>query len=207
MADVLPDLVTDACCLINLYAAQRILVLVPAPKPARRRKIIGQEQSKSKPGLPFNLHASSKVVQETLYIRKPDEEDESRLVEALIDLTPMVTDGLIDLCDLQDQTEIELFVQLATTLDDGEATSMAIAKTRGWGLASDDRKARRLAGQLGINVVTTAELVKAWSESTNATDDDVVQVFQNIQTYARFLPHKTMPLHQWWVDTINKAPK
>jgi predicted nucleic acid-binding protein len=205
MADVIPDLVTDACCLINLYAAQRILVLLPRPKPARRRKIVGLE--KAKPALPFSLHASSKVIQETLYIRKPDEEDENRLVEALIDLTPHVSDGLLHLCDLQDQAEIELFVQLATTLDDGEAASMAIAKTRGWGLATDDRKARRIAGQLGVNVVTTAELVKSWSENTNATDNDVAQVLQNIQSFARFIPHKTMPLHKWWTDSIRTTSK
>jgi predicted nucleic acid-binding protein len=208
MADVNLDLVTDACCLINLCAAQRILVSPPPPKSARpRRRIVALEQSKSKLALPFHLHIPSKVVQETLYIRKYDEEEENRLVEARIDLTPIVRDGLLHLCDLQDQAEIALFVQLATTLDDGEAMSIAIAKTRGWGLASDDRKARRLAAQLGVSVLTTAEMVKSWSENTSAADNDVTQVLQNIQTFARFIPHKTMPLHRWWLDAINKPSK
>ena len=64
---------------------------------------------------------------------------------------------------------------------------MAIAKTRGWGLASDDRKARRLAGQLGVNVVTTAELVKSWSENTKAPDDDVAQVLRRLESRVRAL--------------------
>ena len=201
MADVIPDLVMDACCLINLYAAQNILA--PALKATSpRRRIAGIEKPKARPALPFNLHVSSKVVKETLYIRKPDEEDANKLVEALIDLTPLVDDGVLHLCDLQGQTENDLFVQLATTLDDGEAMSMAIAKTRSWSLASDDRKARRLAGQLGVNLLTTAEVVKTWMESTKASDDDVREMLRRIQTFARFIPHRTMPLYQWWIDTV-----
>jgi predicted nucleic acid-binding protein len=183
-AAVFPDLVVDACCLINLYAAESILAL-----------------------LAFKLHVPAKVIQEVLYIRKPDEEDEKRLVEAAIDLTPMVNKGLLHACDLQDQAEIDLFVQLATTLDDGEAVSMAIAKRRAWRLASDDRKARRLAGQLGINVLTTAELVKAWAENTSATHAEVARVLRNIQTFARFIPHKTMPLHKWWLNAASKTAR
>jgi predicted nucleic acid-binding protein len=205
MADVLPDLVTDACCLINLYAAQSILVSASLTKRARRRK--SARYTKSRLALPFTLHASSKVVQEALYIRKPDEEDESRLVQALIDLTPLVKNSLLHLCDLRDQTENELFVQLAISLDDGEATCIAIAKSRGWKLASDDRKARRLAAQLGVNVITTAELVKSWSENTKIKPDDLSRVLQNIQTYARFVPHKTMPLHRWWMDSLGSGPE
>lgn len=155
--------------------------------------------------LVFKMHVPAKVIQEMLYIRKPDEEDPNRLVEASIDLTPILNKGLLHPCGLQDQAEIELFVQLATTLDDGEAVSMAIAKIRGWRLASDDRKARRLAGQLGIQVLTTAELVKGWAETTSAAETEVAKVLRNIQTFARFIPHKTMPLHKWWVNAVNKS--
>jgi predicted nucleic acid-binding protein len=183
-AAVLPDLVMDACCLINFHAADDILA-----------------------ALVFKLHVPAKVIQEALYIRKPDEEDANRLVEASIDLSPFVNKRLLHACDLQDQAEIDLFVQLATTLDDGEAMSMAIAKIRGWRLASDDRKARRLAGQLGIKVLTTAELVKGWTETTSATETEVAQVLRNIQTFARFIPHKAMPLHKWWVNAVSKNSK
>lgn len=211
MAEVFPDLVIDACCLINLYAAEKILAPAPPPKsPRPRRKPILPESvkvAKPKPALAFNLHVPARVIQETLYIRKPDEEDETKLVEAFIDLSPSLNKGLLHPCDLQDQAEIDLFIQLARTLDDGEAVSMAIAKTRGWGLASDDRKARRLAGQLGVHVLTTPELVKAWAQNTSATATDLAQVLQNIQAFARFMPHKTMPLHQWWVDAAGKTSK
>jgi predicted nucleic acid-binding protein len=208
MEDVFPDLVMDACCLINLYAAG---ILSPAPPPESepvRRKVIKRKAIRAEPAkramqrsaLAFNLHVPAKVMEESLYIRKPDDEDQRKMVESLIDLTLIVNEGLLHPCDLQNQVEMDLFVQLATTLDDGEAMSLAIAKVRGWEMASDDRKARRVAGQLAVSVLTTAELVKVWAENTGATDTDVSQVLLNIQTFARFIPHKTMPLHQWWLD-------
>lgn len=212
MEDVFPDLVMDACCLINLYAAGQILSPAPPPEsePVRRKvikhKVIRAEPAKKamqRPALAFNLHIPTKVMEELLYIRKPDDEDPSKMVESLIDLTVIVNEGLLHSCDLQNRIEMDLFVELATTLDDGEAMSLAIAKVRGWEMASDDRKARRVAGQLGVSVLTTAELVKVWAENTSATDADISKVLLNIQTFARFIPHKTMPLHQWWLDATS----
>ena len=211
MADVFRDLVMDACCLINLYAAKRILVHAPPPKSTPpRRKIIRPDSAKAvnlRPALPFKLHVTAEVIEETLFIRKPDEEDDGKLIEAVIDLAPIISNGLLHSCELHDQAEIDLFVQLAATLDDGEAASMAIAKCRSWGLASDDRKARRQAGQLGVTLLTTAELVKEWAENTSASDADVATVLQNIQNFARFIPHRTMPLHKWWLDAASKLPR
>src|SRR5216684_5526249 len=121
MADVLPDLVVDACCLINLYAAGQILSPGPTPEsePVRRKVImkkrIPPEQAKEvkhRFGLAFNLHVPAKVIEELLYIRRPDEDDESKLVEYLIDLTLIVNQGLLHPCDLQEQAETDLFVQL-----------------------------------------------------------------------------------------------
>jgi predicted nucleic acid-binding protein len=90
-------------------------------------------------------------------------------------------------------------------LDDGEAACLAIAKVRGWTLATDDRKGRREAGALGVPVVTTPELVKRWADATKADDEAVAKVLKAIQDFARFFPHKTMPLHPWWNDAINKS--
>src|SRR6266487_6447233 len=108
MADVLPDLVMDACCLINLYAAGRILSPGPfAESELELHKVIVSkgirpEQAKEamhRLGLTFNLHVPAKVIEELLYIRRPDEDDESKLVEYLIDLTLIVNQGLLHPCD------------------------------------------------------------------------------------------------------------
>jgi predicted nucleic acid-binding protein len=98
-------------------------------------------------------------------------------------------------------------VQLATTLDDGEAACLAIAKARGWTLATDDRKGRREAGNLGVQVITTPELVKAWADATKSGHAAVTKMLRAIQDYARFAPHRTMPLHSWWTDVVLSEPE
>ena len=87
MEDVFPDLVMDACCLINLYAAG---ILSPVPPPESepvRRKVIKPKAIRAEPAkramqrsaLAFNLHVPAKVMEESLYIRKPDDARESQL--------------------------------------------------------------------------------------------------------------------------------
>src|SRR5262245_47000543 len=179
------DAIVDSCCVINLYAAGNLLALLPP--------------------LGLRLHLPEKVLGESLYVRQPDPADATRLVQRKVELDPVIGAGLLHRCDLEGEEELDLFVQLATTLDDGEAACLAIARVRGWTLATDDRKGRREAGNLGVPVVTTPELVKAWADATKADDSAVAELLRNIQNYARFTPHKTMPLHSWWVDAISKG--
>jgi predicted nucleic acid-binding protein len=179
------DAIVDSCCVINLYAAGNLLTLLPP--------------------LGLRLHVPEKVLEESLYVRQTDPTDDTKLVQQKVDLAPALQAGLLHRCDLEGEDELTLFVELATKLDDGEAVCLAVARTRGWTLATDDRKARREAGLLAVPVVTTAELVKSWADATGAEEVAVAKLLHNIQTYARFTPHKTMPLHAWWLDTANKG--
>jgi hypothetical protein len=54
-------------------------------------------------------------------------------------------------------------------------------------------------------VVATPELMKAWAGATKADEAVVAKLLRSILTYARFTPHKSMPLYSWWVDTANKG--
>jgi predicted nucleic acid-binding protein len=204
MADAVPDLILDACCLINLYVAE-LFELPASPTPVRRRIPRPKTAQSSRPTLPYVLHVAANVLNEALYIRKRDEDDQARIIEAPVDLSRLLNGGLLHSCEMQNQAEVELFIELAAMLDDGEAVSMAIAKTRRWAIASDDRKARRIAEQLGVQTVTTPELVKTWADSAGARAGQVGQVLRNIEAFARFSPHKSMPLHKWWTETITKA--
>lgn len=60
--------------------------------------------------------------------------------------------------------EVAEAARLRLRLGAGEAESLAVARLRGWGLATDDRVARRVAVQLGIPLTGTlgilAELVR-----------------------------------------------
>lgn len=200
------DVALDACCLINLCAAGKILGAVSSSAPARRGGRRGAAASpKPGSGLGLNLHVPSKVIEETLYILQPDVEDTSKLVKSPIDLEHFTAAGFLHKCDCEGQEEIELFVQMAIPLGDGEAACFAIAAKRGWALATDDRRARRLAAESSLAVITTPELVKLWAKNTNASDEEIVMVLENIQKFAYFTPRASAPEYAWWVGCLGKA--
>jgi predicted nucleic acid-binding protein len=181
----MPDSIVDSCCLINLFAADDLLTILP---PLRRR-----------------LYVPKQVLDESLYVRQTDPADASRLMQRTVDLMPAMGAGLLSRCELDGDEELDLFVRLATTLDDGEAACLAIAKSRSWALATDDRKGRREAGGLGVPVITTPELMKIWADATKADEPAIARLLRNIRDHARFTPHHTMPLHGWWLESIRKG--
>jgi predicted nucleic acid-binding protein len=202
------DVAVDACCLINLLAAGTILTLDPptAPPPPRRKARGPQPAPASQPTprLGYHLHVPKVAKEEALYILQTDEDDASKLVKVVIDLTPLIDASVLFTCDVQGQAEMDDFVRLATTLDDGEAMCLAVAKNRGWLLGTDDRKAIRLAIQLGVTPVTTPELVKHWADRNRATDEELAAALQNIQSFARFVPRRNSSLYAWWTDAAGK---
>lgn len=202
------DVVLDACCVINLYAAREILSGEAAPSKSPPRRVLirpGSSRKTKKPAFDFKLHLPAKVKGEAQYVLQPDEEDKTKLVKAKIDLASLIQAGLLHECDLEAEEETDLFVQMAVKLDDGEAASFAIAKSRGWLLATDERPTERLAKQHGVSIITTPELVQHWADKTKAGEDDVARVLWNIQTYAHYFPRKTLPLHSWWMDLVKRA--
>ncbi len=197
------DVVLDACCVINLYAAEKIFFgLVPRSKPVR---LSARSPRAKKLRLDFTLHLPAKVKDEARYILQPDEENESKLVKTEIDLEPLIQAQFLHECDLEGEEEIELFVQVATKLDDGEAVCFAIAKSRGWLLATDERPTENLAKRHGVQIITTPELVRHWADKAKVREDHLAKVLWNIQTYAHYFPRKTLPMYSWWMDLVKKA--
>lgn len=178
--------IVDACCVINLYAGGNMLKLLPA---------VG--------GV---WHVPVLVTAETLYVRKPDPDDAGKLIKEAIDLKPALDAGVLRACDVASDAETALFVELAVALDDGEAMSLAIAQSRGWMLATDDHKARRLAVERGVPLLSTPELLKRWATVTTAPEAEVARVLKNIQSYARFRPSSNLPEADWWLAAADKTP-
>ncbi|MHB1038164.1 MAG: hypothetical protein ACYC35_27545 [Pirellulales bacterium] len=174
----MPRRIVDACCLINLYASGSVLDIL--------RAVEG------------GLFLPNLVKQELLFIRREDEQDRTILVPEAIDPAAALADGLLHRCQLENDVEAEHFVRFAAAVDDGEAICLALAKCRRWAIATDDRKAIRLAKAEGIPTITTPEIVKLWADSCKATDESVAGVLQRIERYARFRPRKDAPLHDWW---------
>ncbi|MBI1901864.1 MAG: hypothetical protein HYS13_12230 [Planctomycetia bacterium] len=188
------DVVLDTCCLINLYAAGGILC-AQASSAAR---------AKGK-ALDFAFHVPPEVEKESRYILQPDPDDPTKLTKVDVDLGPHFATGALHRCQIQGQAEADLLLQLVKEVDEGEAACFAVAKNRGWLLATDERLTENLARKHGVKIVTTPELVKSWADTTRAGEKEVASALWNIQTYAHYIPRKALPLCSWWMNLVKKA--
>jgi predicted nucleic acid-binding protein len=111
-----------------------------------------------------------------------------------IDLNPFIHAGYLKVCQAETVDEEELYVHLASELDDGEAMSVAISVSRGHALATDDRKATRLAKQLGLLYIYSTPDIIASCSGIN-----LPEVLGAIEFRARFVPALDHPLRDWWV--------
>jgi predicted nucleic acid-binding protein len=132
------------------------------------------------------------VSRESLFLRA----DQIDQPPQKIDLASFFQRGLLGTCQTQSPEEEALYVALAAELDDGEALSLAISSVRGFGLATDDRKARRIAAEIGlVPLFSTAEIVHA-VESLG--EEKIAEMIRRIEFRGRFTPHPSMPLSDWW---------
>lgn len=176
--------IIDTCCLLNLFASG---------KPRAILHHFG------------GVHVSELVLREAMWIRAYDNESPPQLIPKQIDLTECIDGGEIVICRLEQEHEYDLFVQFAQDLDDGEASALAIAKVRGWIVATDDRKARRVATEQGISIISTSEMIQAWTTAAKATDQHIGELLRNIQQFGRFVPRRSDPLYEWWMRRIETA--
>lgn len=174
------ETVVDACCVINICAVDD-----------HRRWL---------PRLGLNWQVPSAVLAEAMYLN--DTDDDGAPVKRSIDLQGLVDGGIFVLCSFETDREKQRYVELACELDDGEAMALAIAECRGWLLATDDRKARRLAGRLNVAVMTTPDVIKLWVDKTSPSDRQVEAALRAIRDRACFLPARGMPLYDWWMSHL-----
>jgi len=178
------DGIIDTCCLINLLAVGRVDDWLPS--------------------LGLRWHISSAATTEALFLRATDEA--GRPVKEPVDLQPLVTDGVLRVCGTESSEETALYVRLAAELHDGEAMALALAKCRNWVIATDDRKCRRLAAELGVPVVTTPELMKRWADACSPAPGDLAAALRRIEDRARFRPPDDSPLRDWWRHSSQPTP-
>jgi predicted nucleic acid-binding protein len=162
----------DTCTLINLHASGEPELLLK--------------------GLSNWCMVCDAVSRESIFLRA----EQKDLTPQSIDLAPLFQAKILQACQADTPDEEALYVSLAAELDDGEALSLAISSVRGFGLATDDRKARRLAKEIGsVPLFSTAEILQSINSFSNET---VREMIRRIEFRARFMPHPTMPLSTWW---------
>lgn len=174
-----PELALDACSLLNLAATRRFGDIAQA--------------------LPARFVAERRAAGEVHYIRRggtgPDAFERDPL-----DLRTLEAAGFLTIHDLATPDELADFVAFAVDMDDGEAATGALARSRGAVLVSDDRKARQVfsAPSLRLNLRTTSEVIKAWADQMAPSPAELARVLRDVETRARFRPGRSDPLFQWW---------
>jgi hypothetical protein len=175
--------VIDACCVIDLLASGQVEAILQSN------------------GLAWHLPVAVRA--ETQFVRRYDPALPGRFKVEPVDFSPHLSSGLLTMCEPIDVQEQTLFVQFASRFrSDGEAMCMAIAKSRGWSIATDDRKAIRVARQSGLTVLSCPELVKMWAAATRSDRAVIVQVLNDIQVLAQFRPNTSMPHAAWWQQQL-----
>lgn len=175
--------IIDACSLINLYASNYFESILKC-------------QSKQ-------FFIVEQVKNESLYIRKTSELIKDDKKEP-IELNKYLRSGLIKVVKLKSQNEKNLFINLVSQIDDGEAATFAVAIERKMEIITDDRKAIRLLKREAPTVVcfSTLDIIKSWTKSASIRPTEIKSVLNNILLRARYRPHKNHHLLYWWQEIL-----
>lgn len=179
----MPAVILDACGTLNLYASGRFVSILTA--------------------FEHEWYVPAAVEREAQHYRQPDPADPDTLISEPIDLMPAIDGGVLRRCDCEGDEELTLYVQLAARIgDDGESMGLAIAKCRGWSVLTDDKKARRIAGELGVPVLSTPEVLKRWASIASPAAEELVQVLESIERFGNYRPGRATVDYEWWVASI-----
>ena len=178
-----PTVVLDACVLLNLLASDEAQNIIAS---AADEYLICEA-----------------VAKEVIELRIADSDEETFEVIKIDDL---IKKGILKICVIENSLEESLYINYAGRVDDGEAMSIAIAEVRGYRLATDDRKARRVfldAVNDPSRLLYTSDLVRHWAEQENLPVDKLKVKLLNIRSRATFFPPKRDPNFSWWMNILN----
>jgi predicted nucleic acid-binding protein len=149
----------------------------------------------------YQFGICSVVKNESIYLRATDLNAPPEEVK----LEAFLESNRLTVFELSSDEEKELYVDYATQLDDGEAMSLALVYSRGFSMASDDRKARRLfTEEIGDlkRLLSTSQVLKEWSEEVGMNTADVKQILTDVSRRGRFFPNSADPYFEWWSRAI-----
>ena len=172
------ELLLDACVMINLIGSG-----VPLAE------LAGANQA--------HFRMARVAAQEVLLLGSESEEGalEPIVLERLVQ-------GSLGLVDFDDDERLA-FIELARHLDDGEAATLAIAHRRRWPVATDDRKAQRLAKSLEppVLLVSTSALLREWAMTTDSSRQ-IADALRNVERRASYSPRRNDPDRAWWTGAM-----
>jgi hypothetical protein len=175
--------ILDACGTLNLYASGLFVPILIA--------------------VSHDWYLPAAVEREAQQYRQPDPTDPEKLIKTPIDLVPAMDGGVLKRCDCEGNDELNLYIELAARIgDDGESMGLAIAKCRGWSVLTDDKKARRLAKELGVATLATPEIMKQWAAVTGPSAADLSKTLEAIERFSNYRPGRSTVDYDWWIASI-----
>lgn len=101
------------------------------------------------------------------------------------------------------ESEFGAYVELARDIDDGEAATIAIARSRSLSMATDDRKARRVAVEAGLAAPTgTTTIMRQYAEVAGLAPQKIAALLQRIRDEASYVPRHADENFDWWKQHI-----
>ena len=165
----MPAVILDACGTLNLYASGQFVSILTVVR--------------------HEWYLPIAVEREAQQYRQPDPADPEKLIKAPIDLLPAFAGGVLNRCDCEGDDELKLYVALAARIgDDGESMGLAIAKCRAWSVLTDDKKARRIAKELGVPTLGTPEIMKQWATAAGPSAAELAKTLEAIQRFSNYRP-------------------
>ena len=149
----------------------------------------------------YQFGICSVVKNESIYLRATDLNAPPEEVK----LDAYLESNRLTVFELSGDEEKELYVDYAAELDDGEAMSLALVYSRGFSMASDDRKARRLfTEEIGDlkRLLSTSQILKECSEKAGMNPADLKQILTEVSRRGRFFPNSGDPYFAWWSKVI-----
>ena len=171
----------DACVLINLMASGRAEEILT--------------------GSEYKFGICTVVSSETIYLRAAD----SNAPPDEVKLDPFMKSKSLTVYGLSGDTEQTLYVDYAADLDDGEAMTLALAFSRGFSMATDDRKARRIfLKEIGdsTRLLSTAQILRAWSKKEGLASGELKKLLLEVSRRGRFSPPSGDPDFSWWSKAV-----
>jgi hypothetical protein len=177
-------IVLDACCILNFCASgyfKSILHSLPA-------QVVVTEVVREKELLTLKC------------LENIENESATQFEESIIQ-------EILTVVDFESELEEENFVNYAFELgDDGDAATCAIAISREWAIATDDKKEISFFSQEAphLQVLSTLEIIQYWANESKISTIDLRAVLESIRTKGRYVPHRSHPLFNWWKESIKE---
>jgi hypothetical protein len=173
--------ILDACVLINLLAS------------GHAEEILS--------GSEFKFGICTVASSESIYLRATD----LNVPPEEVKLDPFVKSKCLTVYALSGDAEQTLYVDYAADLDDGEAMTLALAFSRGFSMATDDRKARRIfLEEIGdaTRLLSTARILRMWSKKAGLTSGELKKLLLEVSRRGRFSPPSGDPDFSWWSKAV-----